>query len=125
MKRKHIGRLLGVTAVTLVTAALMQELSKPRDARTWSGKIGNVVPYDLRPPTPERVKKCFWDPDSPRLFKPEPFGFGWGINLHAVIDRLSLNEPAGLSEEDFLMPNLAIKRLISPANPASRPPPGR
>jgi hypothetical protein len=57
------------------------ELRKPADQRTWHGEIAGVVPYDLRPPSIERVRRSLWDPESERLLTPQVFGVGWAINL--------------------------------------------
>ena len=48
------------------------------------------IPYDLRPPTMQRVRQSFWDPSDPRVLKPHAFGFGYSINFGAVAKRLGL-----------------------------------
>lgn len=48
------------------------------------------IPYDLRPPTMERVRESFWDPSDPRVLKPNAFGVGYSINFGAVAKRLGL-----------------------------------
>ncbi len=57
-------RALVVTALVL-GAAVVTELRKSPDERTWHGKLAGVVPYDLRPPTLERVRSTVWNPDDP------------------------------------------------------------
>ena len=66
----------------LVAAAIATELSKPEEERTWHGKVGGVVPYDFRPPTWERIRDAYWNPDSDALFSDRVFGVGWAINLY-------------------------------------------
>ena len=48
------------------------------------------IPYDLRPPTMERVRQSFWDPGDPRVLKPHAFGVGYSINFGAVAKRIGL-----------------------------------
>jgi hypothetical protein len=71
-----------ITAVGLVVAAVATELSKPEAERTWHGSVLGIVPYDFRPPTWERIRGAYWDPQSDRLFSDRVFGVGWAINLH-------------------------------------------
>jgi hypothetical protein len=40
------------------------------------------VPYDFRPPTWERIRTAYWNPDSDRLFSDRVFGVGWAVNLY-------------------------------------------
>ncbi len=48
------------------------------------------IPYDLRPPTMERLRRSFWDPGDPRVLKPHAFGVGYSINVGALAKRLGL-----------------------------------
>ena len=112
---RGLRRLLRVAVVGLVLAAVATELSKPEQDRTWHGKVGGVVPYDFRPPTWERFRTAYWNPDSESLFSDRVFGVGWAINLYearrllmSTVDRLmgappplsirmSTREPSGSS----------------------------
>jgi hypothetical protein len=76
----------------LIGAAVAQELRKPAGEREWVGKLGGVVPYDLRPPTLERVIAEWWSPEDPRILMPHSFGVGWGINVGRLV-RLASNPP--------------------------------
>lgn len=76
-----------VGAAGLVLAAVVTELRKPAAARTWTGRVLNLVPYDLRTPTWRRVRDTFWDPDNPRLVVPHAYGVGWSVNLARVLGR--------------------------------------
>lgn len=66
----------------LVLVAVAQEAARPREQRTWHGRVMGVVPYDLRPPTWARVRQAYWNPRDPRLFTDRVLGVGWAINLH-------------------------------------------
>jgi hypothetical protein len=47
------------------------------------GEFGGI-PYDWRPPTTERIKARWWNPDDRRLFTPKAFGWGYDLNLYWV-----------------------------------------
>jgi hypothetical protein len=100
---RGLRRLLRVAVVGIVVAAVATELSKPEQDRTWHGKVGGVVPYDFRPPTWERFRTAYWNPDSESLFSDRVFGVGWAVNLYqarrllmSTIDRL-MGAPPPLS----------------------------
>ncbi len=59
--------------------AVVQELRKPRDERTWHGEVA-FFPYDFRMPTVERVKTTYWNPGGP-MFSARVFGVGWAPNF--------------------------------------------
>lgn len=82
-------RILTVGWVALVGAAVVTELRKPPADRTWQGTVAGVVPYDLRPPTVDRIRATLWDPDNPSLLVPQAFGVGWTLNLARVRDLVS------------------------------------
>ena len=92
---RRIRRLVRFTVFGLVVAAVATELAKPEPERTWEGRVFGLVPYDFRPPTWERIRSSYWNPDSDRVFSDRVFGVGWAINLHraktlmeSVFDRL-------------------------------------
>lgn len=62
-------------------AAVVKELRKAPDERTWHGELAGFVPYDLRPPTLQRLRASLWDPQSSRWLLPRSFGVGWSPNL--------------------------------------------
>lgn len=111
MSRRFLIGLLEGTALALTLAAVFSELEKPPEKRKWHGKVG-FVPYDLRPPTAERVADSFWNPYQPHVFHPAGFGFGWSINFHALLENLGLMISPGASEEDYLMPTRSIKEVL-------------
>jgi hypothetical protein len=63
--------------------AIVQELRKPPEARTWHGKVADLVPYDFRKPTIERFRETYWDPDGP-ILSSKAWGVGWAPNFGAV-----------------------------------------
>ena len=73
--------LLGLLGTGLLGAAVAAELRKPRGERAWHGKVARVVPYDLRPPTPQRIRDRWWNPEDERLFTGQVFGVGWSVNV--------------------------------------------
>jgi hypothetical protein len=79
---RGLRRLLRFTAFALVAAAVATELAKPAPERTWQGKVFGVVPYDFRPPTWQRIREAYWNPESDRLFSDRVFGVGWAVNLY-------------------------------------------
>lgn len=81
-KLRNLRRLFRFVTFGLVVAAVATELSKPAEERTWQGKVGGIVPYDFRPPTWQRIRDAYWNPDSDRLFSDRVFGVGWAINLY-------------------------------------------
>ncbi len=82
-KVKDIWRLaLAIIAVV----AIIQELRKPPDERTWHGKVADFVPYDFRMPTIGRVRSTYWNPEGP-ILPGKVFGVGWAVNF-GVLTRM-------------------------------------
>ena len=81
-KLRNIRRLTRVVVFGLVVAAVATELSKPEEERTWHGRVLDVVPYDFRPPTWQRIRDAYWNPESDHLFSDRVFGVGWAVNLY-------------------------------------------
>ena len=79
---RGIRRLVRLVAFSLVVGAIATELCKPPAERTWHGRVLDVVPYDFRPPTWQKIRTAYWNPDSDRLFNDRVFGVGWAVNLH-------------------------------------------
>jgi len=78
---RRVRRLVRLATIGLTVAAISQEMQKAPSDRTWTGMVFGVVPYDFRPPTWERLRDAFWNPDDPRLFTERPLGVGWAINF--------------------------------------------
>jgi hypothetical protein len=84
---KSMSKLQKVTmwiGIAVAIAAVIQEIRKPKGARDWHGRVGGIVPYEFRPPTVDRVKETYWEPDDDRVLTPTAFGVGWGVNLARV-----------------------------------------
>src|SRR4030088_1145815 len=79
---RTVRRLARFTAFGLFVAALATELAKPEAERTWEGRVLGLVPYDFRPPTWQRIRDAYWNPNSERLFSDRVFGVGWAVNLY-------------------------------------------
>ena len=79
---RNLRRLVRFTAFALVAAAVATELAKPEPERTWEGRVLGVVPYDFRPPTWQKLREAYWNPESDHLFSDRVFGVGWAVNLY-------------------------------------------
>ena len=75
-----------VAGIPLLAWAVITELRKPEGERTWHGKLAGVVPYELRPPTLERVRETYWAPTDEHVFKPPVWGVGWALNVGRVVE---------------------------------------
>jgi hypothetical protein len=60
--------------------AVIKELRKPAEERTWHGTVAEFVPYDFRMPTVERVRNTYWNPEGP-ILSSKVFGVGWAPNF--------------------------------------------
>jgi Family of unknown function (DUF5808) len=87
-RQRRMKRFWRVTGLALVAAAVATEFSKPKADRTWVGKLGGAVPYDLRKPTATRAHERWWNSSDHRIFVPKVFGVGWTVNFRTVVDRL-------------------------------------
>lgn len=79
-------RAITLAALGLTGAAVAQELRRPAGQRTWQGRVVGV-PYDFRPPTWERVRSRWWNPQDPRLLTERAVGLGWDVNFARVLGR--------------------------------------
>ena len=87
--RKKRSRWPGLlVGATLVGAAVATEMRKPPEERTWDGRIGGLVPYDLRRPTIARARERLWNPANPHILVPTVFGVGWTVNVGRVLHRI-------------------------------------
>ncbi len=100
---RTLSNLLKIAVVALVAAAIYLEFRKPPDERVWHGKIANLIPYDFRPPTMDRLRQRFWNPEDPRIFTEHIFGVGWVINFYNVHRKLQIlrREPPPSDSEDI------------------------
>jgi hypothetical protein len=86
---KRFSKLARNAALFLVAAAIVDQIRRPADERTWTGNV-SVFPYDLRIPTKQRVLERWWNPDDERIFTPKVFGVGWDINVFQVLKRFGI-----------------------------------
>lgn len=77
-----------------------------------AGSIGGV-PYDLRRPTAERIRRTWWDPRERRLFVPRAYGAGWALNFGALAVRLGLIEPDAEDEPFASTPPAALRAALA------------
>ncbi|RYU09518.1 DUF5808 domain-containing protein [Nocardioides iriomotensis] len=84
--RSPVKNLIGLVSLGLLVTAFVKELRTPTETRTWHGELFGVVPYDLRPPTPTRIRQSLWQPESDRLILPRSFGVGWSVNFARVVE---------------------------------------
>jgi hypothetical protein len=83
-KRKPTVRDIWRLALAIIgVIAIVQELRKPSEERTWNGKVADFVPYDFRTPTMGRVRSTYWNPEGP-ILSSKVFGVGWAPNLGAL-----------------------------------------
>ena len=86
MKRKNMriwNALLSILGLALVGAAILDQLRRPPENRTWQGTIFGI-PYDFSIPTIERIREEIWNKDTNRILMPHSFGMGWGINFYPL-----------------------------------------
>lgn len=86
---KRFRRFMMGLGMGLTAAAVYQELQKLPEERTWHGRVAGFVPYDFRPPTLERLREAYWNPDDPRFLTDRVLGIGWGINFYSLLQDLS------------------------------------
>ena len=85
---KQLRQWLWLVGVGLAAAAVVRELQKPPEDRTWHGKVFEAVPYDFRVPTLERLREAYWNPDNQAIFTDRPLGVGWAINFYQLFRML-------------------------------------
>jgi len=78
---ERFRRFVKMVAIGLLIAAVIDQLRRAPQDRTWEGEVAGFVPYDLRMPTLERARSRWWNPEDDRLFVPQVFGVGWTINF--------------------------------------------
>jgi hypothetical protein len=83
-KKARRSNLIGWISTGLTVAAVVQELRKPAEERTWNGRI-LYVPYDFRLPTLDRIKQRLWAPDNHQILVPQIFGVGWTLNIGRLV----------------------------------------
>ncbi|HUL85715.1 MAG TPA: hypothetical protein VLX89_09425 [Actinomycetota bacterium] len=95
--RKENGSFWRTIVLGLLAWAVITELRKPEQERTWHGTLAGFVPYELRPPTLDRIRETYWSPDDEHVLKPPVWGVGWALNVGRVVElirRQGGGEPA-------------------------------
>lgn len=90
---RELKRLLKLVGLALVGAAVVQELKKRPEERTWRGRLAFSIPYDLVVPTPERFREAYWNAEDDRILTDKVLGVGWAVNAHALLRRMGLLPP--------------------------------
>ncbi|MGI8657883.1 MAG: hypothetical protein ACR2K4_03820 [Candidatus Limnocylindria bacterium] len=86
-----LSSILRMAVVGAVIGAVYTELRKPREQRTWNGRVLGFVPYDFRLPSLEGLRAAYWNPKSPKIFTPRPLGIGWAVNIPTLLRRLGVH----------------------------------
>lgn len=81
---RRLRRAWALIGIGMLAAAVVTELRKPQQQRTWQGHIGGVVPYSFRPPELREVQRTLWNPESDQVLVPRSFGVGWSVNFAAL-----------------------------------------
>jgi hypothetical protein len=100
MIRTWVKRLALLLVLAAVAQALADQLRRPKDERTWEGKVAGVVPYDFRPPTPARIKKALWAPEEAYI-TPHSFGVGWSVNLGRIVYEVKKRTPGSAAGDSL------------------------
>ena len=89
VSRHGLRSLPRFTGFLLLVASIVRERRLPKQKRTWHGVVFGKVPYDLRPPTFDRLNAVIRNPRNSRIVVPTALGVGWTINLAPARARLS------------------------------------
>lgn len=90
-------------ATALTAAAISQELAKPREERTWKGRVAGV-PYSFRLDDWADAANEYWNPDSDKIFTEHVIGLGWGVNFAALLRRAQALVPPPTTTAGPLQP---------------------
>jgi len=82
--RRYLSIASGIAGTVLVGTAIYDQLRRQPEQRTWEGRVVGI-PYDFRPPTIERLRQKFWNPNSTSILAPHGFGVGWSINFYPLV----------------------------------------
>jgi hypothetical protein len=89
--RANLNRIVVIAGLAVTIVAIVQELLKPPEERTWHGSVFGFIPYDFRPPTFERVRDAYWNTNDTRVFTSKVIGVGWAVNIPALFRFLRSN----------------------------------
>lgn len=114
---RNARRLIRLAAFGLVVAAIATELRKPEPERTWEGHVLGVVPYDFRPPTWQRIREAYWNPESDHLFSDRVFGVGWAVNLHRATTLMQMGFSRLMGSHESLSIRMTVRSEGSTKKP--------
>ena len=87
---KDLKGAVKIVGMALLAAAVVNELRKPSQERTWRGRLYFSVPYDLTFPNMERIREAYWNPNDDHIFTDRVLGVGWAINMYALLKKVGL-----------------------------------
>lgn len=87
---RDLGWLIRTLAIAALAGAVYTELRKPPQRRTWHGKLLGFVPYDLRIPKLDDLRRAYWNPRGQRIFTERPLGVGWAVNVPVLLRRVGV-----------------------------------
>jgi hypothetical protein len=67
------------------------------------------VPYEFRPPTWERIRDAYWNPESDSLFSSRVFGVGWTVNLYRAKTLLEDTFRRLMAKEDTVSIRMTVQ----------------
>ena len=71
--------------VAVFAIALVFRLLEKRGLSSQGTFLG--IPYSFRVPTLKGLQESFWNPRDPRILTPHFFGWGYSINIPALLRR--------------------------------------
>lgn len=89
-----LGWIIRTLAMAAVAGAIYKELRLPAEERTWHGRLFGFVPYDFRFPSPAKLIRSWWNPESNQLIGETPFGVGWTVNVAVLVERAQAMQAA-------------------------------
>jgi uncharacterized protein DUF5808 len=81
---KRLNTVLSVLVFASFAAAVVEQMRRPADQRTWRGRAFDVIPYDFTVPTMDRLVQAYWNPNSSTILTDRPLGIGWAVNFAAL-----------------------------------------
>lgn len=72
--------------ITVIGVTLLFRFLERHGVKSHGSFLG--IPFDFRLPTVQRVRESFWNPSNPRVLTPQLFGWGYSINVPALLQRL-------------------------------------
>lgn len=87
---RDLGWLIRTAVIAALAGAIYTELRKPPQRRTWHGRLLGFVPYDLRVPRLDDLRRAYWNPAGQKVFTDRPLGVGWAVNVPVLLRRLGV-----------------------------------